>query len=138
MVVGPEAPGSLLVGTVVTASTSGNSGDENDLISAQIAGTVTACSGALLFVTGLSRLGSVDSVLSRPLMRGVIGALGLNVLIEQTVTGLGLGVLAREDSNVAGGSPARKLLFIVTNLGQAHVLTSILSITSFIVVMTLR
>ncbi|KIW65798.1 hypothetical protein PV04_08021 [Phialophora macrospora] len=138
MVVGPEAPGSLLVGTVVTASTSGDSDDENNLIGAQIAGTVTACSGALLFVTGLSRLGSVDSVLSRPLMRGVIGALGLNVLIEQTVTGLGLGALAREDPDVAGGSPARKLLFVVTNLGQAHVLTSILSITSFLIVMTLR
>ncbi|ETI25763.1 hypothetical protein G647_02537 [Cladophialophora carrionii CBS 160.54] len=138
MVVGPEAPGSLLVGTVVAASTSGSSDDENNLISAQIAGTVTACTGALLFVTGLSRFGYVDSVLSRPLMRGVIGALGLNVLIEQTVTGLGLGTLAREDSHVAGGSPAQKLVFIVTNVGRAHMLTSILSITSFVVVMTLR
>ncbi|OCT54157.1 hypothetical protein CLCR_00168 [Cladophialophora carrionii] len=129
MVVGPEAPGSLLVGTVVTASSSGSSDDENNLISAQIAGTVTACTGALLFVTGLSRFGYVDSVLSRPLMRGVIGALGLNVLIEQTVTGLGLGTLAREDSHAAGGSPAQKLLFIVTN----HVEISSLVITSFLV-----
>ena len=83
MVVGPEAPGSLLVGTLVVAFHPGNGDDENDLISAQIAGTVTACTGAILFVTGRGRLGYIDSILSPPFMQGIIGALGLNVLINK-------------------------------------------------------
>lgn len=138
MIVGPEAPGSLLVGTLVVLSNRGTGDSENDLVSAQIAGTVTACTGTILFIAGLSRLGYVDSVLSRPFMRGFIGAVGLNVLIEQTVTGLGLGALAKSDPKVAAGSPARKLLFILTHLSDAHRLTAILSFSSFIIVMTLR
>ncbi|KAJ9615048.1 hypothetical protein H2200_001122 [Cladophialophora chaetospira] len=138
MVVGPEAPGSLLVGTMVAASYPGNETGEDDIVSAQIAGTVTACTGVILFVAGLGRLGYVNSILSRPFMRGIIGALGLSVLIQQALTGLGLGALARKDPNVGGGSAARKLLFVMSNLGQTHILTAIISLTSFAVIMVLR
>jgi MFS superfamily sulfate permease-like transporter len=138
MVVGPEAPGSLLVGTIVTASLSADTGSDDDLLRAQIAGTATTCTGIILFMAGVSRLGYLNSVLSRPLMRGVIGALGLNVLIEQTITGLGLADLARNNPGVAGGSPARRLVFILANLNQTHMLTAILFLTSFAFVMILR
>ncbi|KIY03598.1 uncharacterized protein Z520_00289 [Fonsecaea multimorphosa CBS 102226] len=141
MVVGPEAPGSLLVGTVVALTDRSNNeggGEEDQTINAQVAGTVTAFTGMVLFLTGLSRLGFVDSVLSRPFMRGFIGAVGLNVVIQQTVTGLGLGSLAKEDPSVSGGSPARKLLFILTNLKHTHLLTAVVSITSFTIVMLVR
>lgn len=138
MVVGPEAPGSLLVGTHVMLANGGAEGEENSLINAQIAGTVTACTGAVLFVAGLGRLGFVDCVLSRPFMRGFIGAVGLNVLIEQAVTGLGLVGLVKKDPVVAGGSPARKLLFIVTHLDQAHLLTALVSVSSFVIIMIIR
>ncbi|KIW23545.1 uncharacterized protein PV07_11735 [Cladophialophora immunda] len=138
MVVGPEAPGSLLVGTVVALSGRGNEDDKSQTINAQVAGTVTACTGMVLFVTGLSRLGFVDSVLSRPFMRGFIGAVGFNVVIEQTITGLGLGTLAKRDPRVSGGSPARKLLFILIELSQTHFLTAVVSITSFAIVMLVR
>ncbi|KAH0848410.1 putative sulfate transporter [Fonsecaea pedrosoi] len=136
MVVGPEAPGSLLVGTVVALSDRGKDGEEDQTINAQIAGTVTAFTGTVLFLTGLSRLGFVDSVLSRPFMRGFIGAVGLNVVIQQTITGLGLGAIAKEDPTVSEGSPARKLLFILTSLNQTHLLTAAVSITSFTIVMS--
>ena len=138
MVVGPEAPGSLLVGTVVALSNHGNEGEKGDIINAQIAGTVTACTGTILFVAGLCRFGYVDSVLSRPFMRGFIGAVGLNVVIEQTVTGLGLGSLVRQDPDVAGGSPARKLLFVLWHLKETHLLSAVVSLTSFVVIMIIR
>ncbi|OAP63225.1 SulP family sulfate permease [Fonsecaea erecta] len=138
MVVGPEAPGSLLVGTVVALSGRGNEDEQDQTVNAQIAGTVTAFTGSILFLTGLSRLGFVDSVLSRPFMRGFIGAVGLNVVISQTITGLGLGPLAKEDPIVSGGSPARKLLFTLTNLTETHFLTAVISVTSFTIVMIVR
>jgi MFS superfamily sulfate permease-like transporter len=138
MVVGPEAPGSLLVGAVVTASHLSSGDGDNDIISAQIAGTVTAFTGVILFVAGLSRFGFVNSILSPPFMRGIIGALGLNVVIQNTLTGLGLGALAWDNPNAARGSPARTLLFILTNLSQTHRLTAIISVTSFVIVMVIR
>jgi hypothetical protein len=60
------------------------------------------------------------------------------VLIEQTITGLGLADLARNNPGVAGGSPARRLVFILANLNQTHMLTAILFLTSFAFVMILR
>ena len=137
-IVGPEAPGSLLVGAVVTASHFSSEDDENGLISAQIAGTVTAFTGTMLFVAGIGQLGYVNSILSPPFMRGIIGALGCNVVINNTLTALGLGALARKDPKVAHGSPARTLLFILTNLGETHALTAALSLTSFAIVMIIR
>ena len=138
MVVGPEASGSLLVGTFITLSNPGTEGDDSDLVNAQMAGTVTALTGMILFVAGLSRLGYVDAVLSRPFMRGFIGAVGLNVVIEQTVTGLGLGTLIRQDPVVAGGSPASRLLFVVTHLTETHLLSAVVFLASFVVIMTIR
>ena len=58
MVVGPEAAGSLLVGTVIRASVDkGNSGDDDNVLNAQIAGVVTGMAGAVIFLSGLARLG---------------------------------------------------------------------------------
>jgi MFS superfamily sulfate permease-like transporter len=138
MIVGPEAPGSLLVGAVVAASRPSSEHDENGLISAQIAGTVTAFTGIMLFASGIGRLGYVNSILSPPFMRGIIGALGFNVVVQNTLTGLGIGALAQNNPDVANGSPARKFIFILANLSQTHLLTATVSITSFIIVMVIR
>ena len=139
MVVGPEAAGSLLVGQVVkTCIDQGHSGDDDDQLNAQIAGVVTAIAGSVIFTAGIARLGFLDSVLSRPFLRGFISAIGFVILVDQAIPEMGLSELAKVDGDVSHGSSARKLVFLVQNIGQSHGLTAAVSIVSFIIIMILR
>ncbi|KAJ9501053.1 hypothetical protein LTR99_006539 [Exophiala xenobiotica] len=138
MVVGPEAAGSLLVGQVVkTSIKQGHSGDHDAVLNAQIAGVVTAIAGSVIFVAGLFRLGFLDSVLSRPFLRGFISAIGFVILVDQLIPELGLSALGR-GSEIAHGSSAQKLVFLFKNVGKSHGLTTAVSLTSFAIIMLFR
>ncbi len=140
MVVGPEAAGSLLVGTVVRGSVdSGHSGDEDDVRNAAIAGVVTGIAGAIIFVAGLTRLGFLDSVLSRPFLRGFISAIGFVILVDQLIPEMGLDRRAKHDpGGVSHGSSAGKIVFLLTNVKNAHRLTSGVAFGSFAIIMVCR
>jgi MFS superfamily sulfate permease-like transporter len=139
MVVGPEAPGSLLVGTVVAACIDkGSSAEDQDALNAQIAGVVTGIAGSIIFVAGLTRLGFLDSVLSRPFLRGFISAIGVVIIIDQAIPELGLSGQVQHYEGVQHGSSARKFVFICQNLRNVHGLTAAVSLGSFVVTMFFR
>jgi MFS superfamily sulfate permease-like transporter len=139
MVVGPEAAGSLLVGTVVRTSVDkGHSADEDEAMNARIAGVVTGMAGAVIFAAGLTRLGFLDSVLSRPFLRGFISAIGFVILVDQLIPEMGLQKLATHDNGVAHGSSIDKLVFLVQNVGSAHKLTCAVAFVSFSIIMVCR
>ena len=138
MVVGPEAAGSLLVGNVVRASVDkGHSGDDDAMMNARIAGVVTGMSGAVIFIAGLTRLGFLDSVLSRPFLRGFISAIGFVILVDQLVPEMGLKHLEKL-AGVDHGSSMEKIMFLVRNIGEAHALTCWVSFGSFAIIMLCR
>jgi MFS superfamily sulfate permease-like transporter len=138
MVVGPEAAGSLLVGQVVRTSVdTGNSGESNDVMNAQIAGVVTGMAGAIIFVAGLTRLGFLDSILSRPFLRGFISAIGFVILVDQLIPELGLAHFASH-AQIDHGSSATKIAFLFRHVQDAHALTAAVSITSFVIIMIFR
>ena len=138
MVVGPEAAGSLLVGSVVRNSVEGGLSDEEDnILNARIAGLVTGMAGAAIFISGLTRLGFMDSILSRPFLRGFISAIGFVILADQLIPEMGLTSRAKE-LQVLHGSSVEKLLFLVENVQFAHGLTSAVAFGSFAVIMVLR
>ncbi|KAI5309967.1 hypothetical protein KEM55_002024 [Ascosphaera atra] len=128
MVVGPEAAGSLLAGTVVRESLGAS--HEPDKHAAHIVGLVTGLSGAISLVAGLTRLGYLDTILSRPFLRGFISAIGITIIIDQFVPELGLDDLAR-DSGITAGSAWQKLVFVLQNGWQAHRLTAGVATASF-------
>ncbi|KAI4120391.1 MAG: hypothetical protein LQ347_007098, partial [Umbilicaria vellea] len=139
MVVGPEAAGSLLVGTVVRSSVDlGHSGDGDDAMNARIAGVVTGMAGAVIFVAGLTRLGFLDSVLSRPFLRGFISAIGIVILADQLIPEMGLQARAKEVGHVGHGSSWEKMVFLVENAGYAHRLTCAVALGSFTIIMVCR
>ncbi|KAL8693356.1 MAG: hypothetical protein Q9218_001793 [Villophora microphyllina] len=139
MVVGPEAAGSLLLGSVVkTSIASGHSGDEDDAMNARIAGVVTGMAGAVIFVAGLTRLGFLDSVLSRPFLRGFISAIGFVILVDQLIPEMGLVHLAKHSGDVSHKSSIDKLVFLVKNVKSAHGLTCGVAFGSFAVIMVCR
>ncbi|KAF4976597.1 hypothetical protein FZEAL_6757 [Fusarium zealandicum] len=137
MVVGPEAAGSLLVGTVVKQSVSSGEDEENDLLHAQICGIVAGMAGATVLIAGLARLGFLDSVLSKPFLRGFISAIGFVIAVDQLIPELGLAKLA-DKSGVSHGSPVEKIQFMIQNAHQTHGLTFAIAGISFLFIMICR
>ncbi|KAI9693245.1 MAG: hypothetical protein M1822_005241 [Bathelium mastoideum] len=140
MVVGPEAAGSLLTGQVVRENINrGRHRDDNEYRNAQIAGTVTGLAGAIILAAGVTRLGFLDNVLSRPFLRGFISAIGIVILVDQLIPEMGLVHLAAHDpGGAAHGSSLDKIIFLIENLGRAHGLTCAVSFGSFAIIMVLR
>ncbi|CCC13754.1 hypothetical protein SMACR_07264 [Sordaria macrospora] len=139
MIVGPEAAGSLLVGTAVKASVDlGRGGDEDGVLHAKICGIVAGMAGAMVFAAGVARLGFLDSVLSRPFLRGFISAIGVVIAVDQLIPELGLNHVVAKHPGVGHGSSVEKLRFIFGNLDKVHTLTAIVAGTSFLVIMVCR
>ncbi|KAF9584255.1 hypothetical protein BGW38_007067 [Lunasporangiospora selenospora] len=91
---------------------------------------ITLFVGLITFFLGFVRLGFLDSVLSRALLRGFITAVAVVIIIEQSITLLGLKQYADEAGIGEESSTAEKLVFITHNLGHIHVLTSLVSLSS--------
>jgi MFS superfamily sulfate permease-like transporter len=139
MVVGPEAAGSLLVGSIVKSSIDlGRGEDDNAAMHAQVAGVAVGLAGATVFIMGLFRLGFLDSVLSRPFLRGFISAIGVVIFIDQLIPVLGLSPIAARTPGVGHGSSVQKLEFLFTHLTSLHKLSALIGVVSFIVIMVLR
>lgn len=138
MVVGPEAAGSLLVGSVVRSSVDkGHSGDEDNVMNARIAGVVTGMAGAVIFIAGIARLGFLDGVLSRPFLRGFISAIGFVIFVDQLIPEMGLSQLAKE-TGILHASSVEKLVFLVKHTASAHGLTCGVAFGSFVIIMICR
>jgi MFS superfamily sulfate permease-like transporter len=138
MVVGPEAAGSLLVGTLIKASIDRELSDEADIIMhARIAGVVTGMAGAVIFIAGLMRLGFLDGILSRPFLRGFISAIGFVILVGQLIPEMGLGDRAKE-LHASHGSSVEQLVFLAKNISYVHGLTCAVAFGSFAIIMVLR
>lgn len=136
MVVGPEAAGSLLVGSVVKGAIDPDEEDD-DILHAKICGVVGGMAGAVILLAGLGRLGFLDSVLSRPFLRGFISAIGFVIAVDQLIPELGLTRYASQ-SGVSHGSSVDKIEFIIRNLGNVHKLTFAVAAVSFILMLVLR
>lgn len=139
MVVGPEAPGSLLTGNVVVDSIRrGSSRDDEATLHAQIAGVVTGVAGAILLLSGFARLGFLDNVLSRPFLRGFISAIGVVIIVDQLIPELGLSSVAAGHSSAEHGSCLTKIIFLCQHIKSAHPLTCAVSFGSFVIIMVCR
>lgn len=138
LVVGPEAAGSLLIGTIIKISGSqGGLDDDDPAANAVLVGVATAMAGAMVLLAGLTRLGFLDNVLSRPFLRGFITAIGFVILVDQLIPELGLAQLSKL-AEVDHGSTVTKLAFLVKNIHKAHGLTTAVSFGSFAVIMVFR
>ncbi|KAK4142197.1 sulfate transporter family-domain-containing protein [Dichotomopilus funicola] len=138
MVVGPEAAGSLLVGTVIkTIVDRRPDGDDDIELHAKLCGIIAGMSGAMVLIAGIGRLGFMDSVLSRPFLRGFISAIGVVVAVDQLIPELGLNRLA-EEAHIGHASSVDKIAFIFRNLDQTHKLTFAIAATSFVIIMVCR
>ena len=138
LVVGPEAAGSLMVGAAVKSSVDTGHGDEdNALLQARICGVITGMAGGMVLIAGLIRLGFLDSVLSRPFLRGFISAIGFVITVDQLIPELGLVDLA-DELGVSHGSSIDKIAFMAGNIDKVHRPTLAIAGISFVIIMVGR
>ncbi|EAW09946.1 SulP family inorganic anion transporter [Aspergillus clavatus NRRL 1] len=138
LVVGPEAAGSLLVGTIVKTSVKqGQSHEDNGAENAIVVGVATALAGSMILIAGLTRLGFLDNVLSRPFLRGFITAIGFVIFVDQLIPEAGLADKAK-DAGVSHGTTVDKLIFFFRNVRYCHGLTAAVSFSSFAIIMVFR
>lgn len=139
MIVGPEAAGSLLTGQVIRENiNNGKHADWDTDMNTKIAGMVTGLAGAIILLAGLFRLGFLDSVLSRPFLRGFISAIGIVILVDQLIPEMGLSSIAEHAGGAAHGSSLDKIIFLVKNGHKAHRITCAVSFGALAIVMVFR
>ena len=134
LIVLPEAPLSLLIGEAIRRQIvhSDHSNETNI-----IASFVTFLCGALLLAGGLFRLGFLDSLLSRPLLRGFISGVACVIFCDQLITQLGLHRLA-EAKGAMNASPIMKFWFCLTHIEHSTTLSVIVAAVSFIILIMAR
>ncbi|KAA8906629.1 putative sulfate transporter [Sphaerosporella brunnea] len=142
MAVGPEAAGSLLMGNAIRMMNEHHTppfdnGEGSDYQNARLAATITAMTGAIALLAGFLRLGFLDSVLSRPLLRGFVSGVGFVIFVDQLLPEMGLIPLAKKEQ-VTHVSTLEKLWWIVKHVPQAHALTLAVAGVSFSVIMLAR
>ncbi|KAF9276216.1 hypothetical protein BGZ68_010194 [Mortierella alpina] len=129
--VGPEALVSMLVGSAI-AQQQHAIGSTDPKTGLAIGCIITLFVGLFTFFLGFVRLGFLDSVLSRALLRGFITAVAVVVIIEQSITLFGLKALAEEVGIGEQSSTVEKLVFIIQNFGDIHYLSTIVSFSSIV------
>lgn len=146
--VGPEAALSLLVGQLVTslknqhrqshlASGSAPSEDELRQLAISVSTILTFESGLITFLFGFFRLGFLDAVLSRALLRGFVSAIAIVIAIEQLIPILGLSSLEHADGISSEGA-IEKLLWTFSHLSRSHRLSCLISLVSFGTLIAIR
>ncbi|KAI8840684.1 sulfate transporter family-domain-containing protein [Chytriomyces cf. hyalinus JEL632] len=147
LAVGPEALISILVGAAVRErSTSFNASDSD---AADTAAMLAMMVGFFTFALGFFRLGFIDSVLSRALLRGFVSAAACVIVIDQTPVLLAIDPNSPStnstfifNSFVSGEeeekSPIETLIHILQNLSATHAPTAIISILSIALLVIFR
>ena len=87
MSVGPEAPLALLIGSSIAQQQHLHSTDIDPLAWSAL---TTLFVGLFTLLLGIFRLGFLDSLMSRALLRGFITGVALVVMVQQSITLLGL------------------------------------------------
>ena len=89
-------------------------------------------------VAGLCRLGFLDSVLSRPFLRGFISAIGVVIFVDQLIPEMGLDTAAAHSTSAAHGSSLDKIMFLFRHSSEASKITCAVAFGAFAIVMVLR
>ncbi|QRV98356.1 sulfate anion transporter [Ceratobasidium sp. AG-Ba] len=137
--VGPEAALSLLVGQAIAHGVHGNpNANVPHSVGFAISTMITFQVGCISFVLGLLRLGFIDVVLSRALLRGFVTAVAVVITIEQLIPMLGLAHLEHSIKPVPV-TTLDKFLFIVENAkSHTHWLTASVSFGTLVLLLGAR
>ncbi|KAJ8076838.1 hypothetical protein PM082_001261 [Marasmius tenuissimus] len=131
--VAPEAALSLLLGQAVQDVHNDYPGKNYGVA---VATTITLQVGLISFLLGFFRLGFIDVILSRALLRGFVAAIAVVIMIEQLIPMFGLVAL---EHALHPESTIEKLLFLIERAPtHLHVPTTVISFSTLAVLVLLR
>lgn len=141
LVVGPLPSTAVLYGQVIEAFLHAQKkdhieGDDRRIFSSlEISSTISFGMSATLLACGLLKWGFLDNLLSRALLKGFVGAMGVIMIINQLDIQTGLHELANKfpHSTIAG-----KLWFVITHCEKAHRLTTTITVITLTFVLVIR
>ncbi|BGP12538.1 hypothetical protein JCM10213_007618 [Rhodosporidiobolus nylandii] len=137
--VGPEAALSLITGETISRFVEEEehahgpmSAKDKARLAIVVTTLITFQSGLVTFLLGFFRLGFLDAVLSRALLRGFITAVGIVIMVSQALPILGI---EKGLTKVYGASSTlpQKVYYIATHLGDTHRLTFFVSLAALAV-----
>ncbi|KAI6046373.1 sulfate transporter family-domain-containing protein [Pisolithus marmoratus] len=134
--VAPEAALSLLVGQSVTDYRHNYPNDDPDHIGVSVATAIGLQVGLFASFLGFFRLGFLDVVLSRALLRGFVTAVALVIAVEQLVPMFGLADL---ENTLQPESTLDKIIFLMEYVwSDGHRLTTIVSFSALAALILFR
>ncbi|KAI9484917.1 sulfate transporter family-domain-containing protein [Zychaea mexicana] len=135
MSVGPEAPLALLIGSSIAQQQHLHSSEIDPLAWACL---MTLFVGLFTFLLGIFRLGFLDSLMSRALLRGFITGVALVVMVQQSIILMGLVDRSTEWGINEASSSIERMVFLVQNVQHAHPLSSCVSGISVFILLSMR
>lgn len=140
MIVGPEAPISLVVGQAIEPLL--HHMKKKHLDPLDYVSVITFLSGASLLGFGIGRLGFLDNVLSGSLLKGFIAGVGVVMNINSLIIILGMEKLMKEISDDPSQmdihSPFDKVMFLIKNASQFDPLSAKIGAVGFLIIMLCR
>ncbi|KAF7791398.1 hypothetical protein EIP86_002412 [Pleurotus ostreatoroseus] len=137
--VAPEAALSLLLGQAVSDILHGDPHShpvDPEAIGLEVATIITFQAGLISFLLGIFRLGFLDVVLSRALLRGFVTAVAVVIMIEQLIPMFGLTTLQHQ---LNPQTTLEKFVFLVDNVfAHMHKTTTLISFVALLVLVVLR
>lgn len=135
LVVGPLPATAVLIGQMI--ETVAHSGDPKlaGFLALEISSTVSVGMSGVLLATGLLRWGFLDNVLSRALLKGFIGAMGIIMIVNQLHIQLGLQDLVLKFPHTL---IIDKVKFVVENAKLAHIPTLTVSVLTLTIVLMVK
>ncbi|KAF9484145.1 sulfate anion transporter [Pholiota conissans] len=136
--VAPDASLSLLLGQAISDirhDYPDPHGAEANVLGLDVATVVTLQVGLISFALGFFRLGFIDVVLSRALLRGFIAAVAIVIMVEQLIPMLGLTQLMHE---LDPETTIEKAAFLLQNFDKSNCLTATVSFSALFSLVALR
>ncbi|KAI8366376.1 sulfate transporter family-domain-containing protein [Choanephora cucurbitarum] len=137
MSVGPESTLALLIGSSI-AQQEHTVSDDYTIDPLAWACLMTLFTGFFTLLLGIFRLGFLDSLMSRALLRGFISGVALVVMVQQAITLLGLVELSRSWGITEASTTIERLYFLFKNFGHAHKLSSMFSAITITFLLLMR
>lgn len=137
MSVGPEATLALLIGSSIAQQEHIKS-DDYEIDPLAWACLMTLFVGIFTFLLGIFRLGFLDSLMSRALLRGFISGVALVVMVQQGITLLGLVERSTNWGISEASTTVERLYFLIKNVKYAHGLSSAISAVAVTILFNMR
>ncbi|KAG7665417.1 uncharacterized protein J8A68_001105 [[Candida] subhashii] len=133
LIVGPSPSTAIIYGQVIELIH--HESKFSDLSALEISSFLTFSLSGVLLACGICRMGYLDNVLSRALLKGFVAAMGVIMIINQFSTEMGLEELSMKQPHI---TTVDKLIFAFKNYDKAHKLTTTIAVVILGIVLSIR